>query len=127
MSKESVAAAQREEIEQRIGERLGEASGPDAWVVKRGPRGVSVYARKQGAIHADGYRVEVVNTVGAGDAFASGLIYGYLQGWDWYRCARTANACGALTVTRHGCSKALPWEKEVLDFMKARGGVEAGA
>lgn len=120
MAKESVTDAQREEIERQIRERLGETSGPDAWVVKRGPRGVSVYTRNQGAIHADGYRVEVVNTVGAGDAFASGLIYGFLKGWDWYKSARTANACGAMTVTRHGCSKALPYEKEILEFMATR-------
>jgi 5-dehydro-2-deoxygluconokinase len=122
MAKEPVTGSQREEIEQRIRERLGDASGPGAWVVKRGPRGVSVYTRTHGDVHADGYRVEVVNTVGAGDAFAAGLIYGYLKGWDWYRCARAANACGAITVTRHGCAKALPYEKEVLEFMAARGG-----
>ena len=52
------------------------------------------YTRNRDEVHADGSRVEVVNTVGAGDAFAAGLIYSYLKGWDWYRCARAANACG---------------------------------
>lgn len=127
MAKEPVTGPQREEVEHRIRERLGEASGPDAWVVKRGPRGVSVYTRDQGDFHADGYRVEVVNTVGAGDAFAAGLIYGRLKGWDWYCCARAANACGAITVTRHGCSRALPFERDVLEFMEARGGASAPA
>ena len=73
-------------------------------------------------IDAAGFPVSILNTVGAGDAFAGGLLYGYLKGWDWYKCGRMGNACGALVVTRHGCSAALPYEQEVLDFIEARGG-----
>ena len=74
--------------------------------------------------HSDvpGFPVEILNTVGAGDAFASGFIYGYLKGWDWHQCGRMGNACGALVVTRHGCARALPYEQEALDFIEARGG-----
>jgi 5-dehydro-2-deoxygluconokinase len=93
---------------------------PDtALVVKRGARGVTIF-HDGAADDIPGFPVEIVNTVGAGDAFASGLIYGYLQGWDWYRAGRFANACGALVVTRHGCSKAMPYRDEVVEFIAAR-------
>ncbi|MCY3831807.1 MAG: 5-dehydro-2-deoxygluconokinase [Chloroflexi bacterium] len=89
-------------------------------VVKRGERGVSVYSN--GAVaDVPGYVVEIVNTVGAGDGFASGLIYGWAQGWDWARAARFANACGALVVSRHGCARALPTRREADAFIEQQG------
>ena len=42
--------------------------------------------------------------LGLVESFASGLIYGYVKGWDWYRAARMGNACGAIVVTRPACS-----------------------
>ena len=88
-------------------------------IVKRGGRGLTVYADGP-ALEVPGFPVEIVNTVGAGDGFASGLIYGWAQGWDWGRAARFANACGALVVTRHGCARALPYRDEVEEFLRAR-------
>ncbi len=89
-------------------------------VLKRGDRGARLY--QQGA-HTDvpGFPVAVVNTVGAGDGFASGLIYGWACGWQWEEAARFANACGALVVSRHGCARALPNRREVETFIKAQG------
>jgi 5-dehydro-2-deoxygluconokinase len=72
-------------------------------------------------INAPGFPVEVYNVLGAGDAFASGFIYGYLHGWDWYKSARMGNACGAIVVTRHGCANFMPYEQEALDFIASRG------
>lgn len=96
---------------------------PDiVFVLKRGPRGVTVMTA-EGDLDVEGYPVEVLNTVGAGDAFASGLIHGMLQDWDWHRTARFANACGAIEVTRHGCSSAMPTVPEVMDFVEDRGGL----
>ena len=95
------------------------ADGDVTLVVKRGARGVSVLQRDQ-ALDVPGYPVEIVNTVGAGDGFASGLIAGWRQGWDWERAARFANACGALVVTRHGCARALPYWHEVESFIAER-------
>ena len=73
-------------------------------------------------IKAAGYPVEVMNVLGAGDAFASGLIYGRLKGWDWHKAARMGNACGALVVMRHGCANFMGYEEEVLEFIASRGG-----
>jgi 5-dehydro-2-deoxygluconokinase len=73
-------------------------------------------------IDVPGFPVEVFNILGAGDAFAAGLLYGYIQGWDWYRSARMANACGAIVVTRHGCSSSMASQAEALAFIDQRGG-----
>ena len=47
-----------------------------------------------------GVRVEVLNVLGAGDAFMSGLIRGYINNEGWEQACRYANACGALVVSR---------------------------
>jgi 5-dehydro-2-deoxygluconokinase len=73
-------------------------------------------------IDVPGFPVEVFNILGAGDAFASGLLYGYVQGWDWYRAARLGNACGAIVVTRHGCAASMAYHDEALEFIAQRGG-----
>lgn len=91
-------------------------------VVKRGAEGVSILQAGQDSLDVSGFPVEVLNTVGAGDSFASGLIYGRLQGWDWYKSARLANACGALVVTRNGCSRAFPYNEEIMKFIEEKGG-----
>jgi len=90
-------------------------------ILKRGDKGVVVY-EFENIYPVDGFDVEVLNTVGAGDAFASGLIYGWSQGWEWDRSARFANACGAIVVTRHGCARAMPYKNEVDEFIESNGG-----
>ena len=69
-----------------------------------------------------GFPVDVVNILGAGDAFASGFIYGYLQGWDTYKSARLANACGAWLVTKQGCCNYAPYYGEIINFIESKGG-----
>ena len=91
-------------------------------VLKRGSRGAEVIGDGD-RLEVPGFPVEVVNTVGAGDAFASGLIWSRLQGWDWFQSCRFANACGALVVTRHGCAAAFPTYEEVADFADSKGGL----
>jgi 5-dehydro-2-deoxygluconokinase len=91
-------------------------------VLKRGPRGATVYQLNRLPLDVPGFPVEVLNTVGAGDSFASGLIYGRTHGWDWQKSVRIANACGAIVVTRHGCSTAMPTLDEVETFVQAHGG-----
>lgn len=88
-------------------------------VLKRGAEGVSVY-EGSGRVNIPGFPVEILNTVGAGDAFASGFVYSYLQGQSWAECARFGNACGAIMVTRHGCASAMPTREEVIEFIAGR-------
>jgi 5-dehydro-2-deoxygluconokinase len=101
---------------------LSVPNGPEALVVKRGEKGATIHLRSGEVIKVPGFPVEIYNVVGAGDAFASGFIYGRTKGWDYYKAARMGNACGAIVVTRHGCANFMGYEQEVLDFVKARGG-----
>lgn len=66
-----------------------------------------------------GVRVEVMNVLGAGDAFMSGYLRGWLQDESPERCCAYANACGALVVSRHGCAPAIPSAEE-LDYYLER-------
>ncbi len=105
-----------------VGVQLVLELGSEVVVVKRGERRASVFTADGGSIYAPGFPVEIYNTMGAGDAFASGLIYSYIKGWDWYKAARFANANGAIIVTRHGCSNFMAYEAEVMKFIEERGG-----
>jgi 5-dehydro-2-deoxygluconokinase len=92
-------------------------------VVKRGPLGCAVIegaipASLDEAFNGAGVRVDVLNVLGAGDAFSSGFMSGWVRGEDYDACARYANACGALVVSRHGCAPAMPTRVE-LDYFIA--------
>jgi len=96
--------------------------GVEALIVKRGAKGSSVFLKNGSVIDVPGFQVEVLNVLGAGDAFASGFMYGYLNGWDWYKCCRMGNACGAILVTKPGCSNFNPTLHEALAFIESKGG-----
>ncbi|GAB1451881.1 hypothetical protein MASR2M47_19370 [Draconibacterium sp.] len=96
--------------------------GVDALIVKTGSRGAVIYL-PDGTVRAvPGFPVEVVNILGAGDAFGAGFIYGFLKGWDLYKCCRMGNACGAHVVTQLGCANFTPYEKDILEFIESKGG-----
>ncbi|MFL6211286.1 MAG: 5-dehydro-2-deoxygluconokinase [Pyrinomonadaceae bacterium] len=97
-------------------------AGLDALVIKRGAASTIVRTRAGEMIEAATFPVEVLNVLGAGDAFAAGFLYGHLRGWDWHKAARMGNACGAIVVTRHGCANFMPDEREALAFIEERGG-----
>jgi 5-dehydro-2-deoxygluconokinase len=80
--------------------------------------------RLEEGILVEGVKVEVLNVLGAGDAFMSGLLRGWLRGEDWQTNAIYANACGALVVSRHGCAPAMPTEAELFDYVARRGTVK---
>jgi 5-dehydro-2-deoxygluconokinase len=96
-------------------------SGVEALILKRGARGSTVFRRGTPPADVAPFRIEVLNVLGAGDAFASGFLFGYLQGWPLERAARMGNATGAIVVTRHGCANFMPTLDEVTAFVSARG------
>lgn len=96
----------------------------EAVVEKVGAQGSKVHLPDGEIIEAEGFPVDVYNILGAGDAFGSGFLYGYVHEWDWYRSARLGNACGAMVVTQHGCANFMPTMEEVLSFAEARGGLD---
>jgi 5-dehydro-2-deoxygluconokinase len=97
-------------------------AGLGTLVAKHGPEGATVHIQGGEVVHADPFPVEILNVLGAGDAFASGLLYGRLQGWDWHKSARMANAVGAIVVTRPACANSMPTLAEVEEFVGQRGG-----
>jgi 5-dehydro-2-deoxygluconokinase len=90
-------------------------------VMKRGVAGCVVF---EGAIPASveqglavgGFPVEVLNVLGAGDAFLSGYLSGWIEGQPPAHCGRRGNAAGAIVVTRHGCTPAMPTRAELEEF-----------
>jgi 5-dehydro-2-deoxygluconokinase len=61
--------------------------------------------------------VEVLNVLGAGDAFLAGLLAGWLEGRSLPDAASMGNACGALVVSRHGCTPAMPSRVELEEYL----------
>ncbi len=98
-------------------------SGPEILIVKRGAKGASIYYKDGRREDVPGYPVEILNVLGAGDAFASGFIYGYLQGWDFFKSCRMGNASGAWVVQKPGCANDMPYHDELMEFISSRGGL----
>lgn len=96
------------------------ARGPRQVVAKRGAGGVLLFGAG-GPLQAAPFRVEVMNTLGAGDAFGAGFCYGLLQGWPLPDVLAFANAAGAIVVSRHACADAMPTRAEVLALMASQG------
>ncbi len=99
-------------------------------VLKRGPMGCVVYpsaipASLDGGIVGKGFPIEVYNVLGAGDAFMSGFLRGWLKNEPYEICATWANACGAFAVSRLLCSpEYVTWE-ELQYFLKHGSPVKA--
>jgi 5-dehydro-2-deoxygluconokinase len=96
--------------------------GLEALVLKRGARGAVLFRPDREPREIPAFPIEVLNVLGAGDAFASGLLYGWLQGWPLERAVRMGCATGAIVVTRHGCANFMPTLPEVEAFVASHGG-----
>ena len=102
--------------------RLLELGSGDV-VEKRGAEGARIWTRAGETIDVPGFEVEIQNILGAGDAFAAGFLYGYVNDWDWYRSGRLGNACGAIVVTKHGCANFMPTLTEATALADSQGGL----
>jgi 5-dehydro-2-deoxygluconokinase len=114
-----VAVGNREECEVAVGEREPEraaaallAAGVEVAVVKQGPAGV-LGVRARESVVVPPVPVEVVNGLGAGDAFGGAMCHGLLAGWELERLMRFCNAAGALVASRLACADAMPDAAEV--------------
>ncbi|MFI5672902.1 5-dehydro-2-deoxygluconokinase [Streptomyces sp. NPDC051704] len=105
------------ESEPRAAARALLAAGVELAVVKRGPEGVLAMRRDGTVVEAAAVPVEVVNGLGAGDAFGGALCHGLLAGWDLERVLRFANAAGAIVASRLACSAAMPYAEEVEEVL----------
>jgi 5-dehydro-2-deoxygluconokinase len=101
----------------------GRALGLYLAVVKRGPDGVLAVDGSGRPVAVPPVPVEVVNGLGAGDAFGGALCRGLLAGWDTARTLRFANAAGALVAGRLACADAMPTAAEVEAALNGAGRV----
>ncbi|MFI2435025.1 5-dehydro-2-deoxygluconokinase [Streptomyces sp. NPDC018693] len=116
----TVAVGNLDECEVATGEREPYAAakallaaGVELAVVKQGPKGVLAMDRDGSTAEIPPVPVDVVNGLGAGDAFGGALCHGLLSGWDTRRTVSFANAAGAIVAGRLACSEAMPTEAEV--------------
>jgi 5-dehydro-2-deoxygluconokinase len=115
----TVAAGNLDECETAVGEREPHTAaaalrdfGVSLALVKQGPRGV-LAVDDDGEVEVAPVPVEVVNGLGAGDAFGGALCHGLLAGWDTRRIVSFANAAGAHVAGELACSDAMPTEAQV--------------
>jgi 5-dehydro-2-deoxygluconokinase len=115
----TIAVGNREECEVAVGEtdphRAADAlldRGLELAVVKQGPKGV-LAATADERVEVPPYPVDVVNGLGAGDAFGGALVHGLLAGWGLRRVLEFANVAGAIVAGRLECSTAMPDQAEV--------------
>jgi 5-dehydro-2-deoxygluconokinase len=123
----TVAVGNLDEVDTAVGVReprkaaaaLHDA-GVELAVIKQGPAGV-LASRIGEEVQVPPVPVEVVNGLGAGDAFGGALCHGLLSGWDLERMMRFCNAAGALVASRLACADAMPTEAEVRDLLREAG------
>ncbi|WP_448003360.1 5-dehydro-2-deoxygluconokinase [Agromyces bauzanensis] len=115
----TVAVGNREECEIAVGETEPERAadallerGVELAIVKQGPDGVLAKTRDESVV-VPPYPVDVVNGLGAGDAFGGALCHGLLEGWSLERTVRFANIAGSIVAGRLECSTAMPFSSEV--------------
>ncbi|MCU1569948.1 MAG: 5-dehydro-2-deoxygluconokinase [Naasia sp.] len=119
----NIAVGNLDECEIAVGERDPQRAadalldrGMDLAVVKMGPLGVLAKTRTE-TLEVRPIPVDVVNGLGAGDAFGGALVHGLVEGWPLARTLAFANAAGAIVATRFECSAAMPTTAEVLEMV----------
>jgi 5-dehydro-2-deoxygluconokinase len=119
----TVAVGNSEECEVATGQTDPDAAalalldhGVELAVVKQGPRGVLARTATE-RVEVPPHPVDVVNGLGAGDAFGGALCHGLLAGWPLERVLRFANVAGAIVASRLECSTAMPTAQEVEDLL----------
>jgi 5-dehydro-2-deoxygluconokinase len=119
LDKVTVAVGNKEECDIAVGEtdphRAADAlleRGIELAIVKQGPKGVLAKTASS-TVEVPPYFVDVVNGLGAGDAFGGALCLGLLSGWELEHILRFANIAGAIVAGRLECSTAMPTTDEV--------------
>ncbi len=88
----------------------------EAFAIKLGRDGALGFYGNQ-KVKVESIPVTVVDTVGAGDSFDAGFIYGYLNSWDFDKTLRLACVCGALSTQKEGGTNGQPTSEEALKYI----------
>ncbi|MCD6487946.1 MAG: ribokinase [Desulfurococcales archaeon] len=91
--------------------------GVDYVIITLGAEG-SMVISKDFVRHIPAYKVEVVDTTGAGDAFNAALAVSLAEGKDIVEACRIANAAAALQITKLGAQSGLPTREELEEFLR---------
>ncbi|WP_304617335.1 PfkB family carbohydrate kinase [Paracoccus sp. (in: a-proteobacteria)] len=102
----------------QLGAAMPEGPGVEAMLITKGAKGAEYRDLRTGAVHHQpAFRVDPVDTTGAGDTFAGYFAAGLDQGLDVPQALRLASAAAALKVTRAGAGDAIPTRAEVEAFL----------
>ncbi|MDR2784538.1 MAG: ribokinase [Treponema sp.] len=95
--------------------------GVQTVIITLGKRGCLVYIDKSSYSFVPAFKVEAIDTTGAGDAFNGGLAHAIDTGMGIQEAVRFASAVAAISVTRFGTAPAMPTDKEIKTFIRAEG------
>jgi ribokinase len=98
-------------------------AGAKGVIVTRGALGGVVVTKDKTFTYAP-FKVDAVDSTGAGDAFCAGMIMGLSEGMPFEQAARFASASGALACTRFGAHPSLPWRHEVEALLERDAGTD---
>ena len=109
----SLAGAENvEEAASRLGSKV------EALAIKLGKAGaLGMFGSRK--VQSESIPVKVVDTVGAGDSFDAGFIYGYLNNWELEKSLRPACVCGALSTQRAGGTDGQPTLEQAMKYLVA--------
>ncbi len=128
----AAAVGNQDEVEVAVGTRDPMAAsaallelGLRLAVVKQGPKGVLARTADE-LVEVPPLPIQILNGLGAGDAFGGSLCHGLLAGWDLERTLRLANAAGAIVASRLLCSDAMPTMAEIDHLLREGPGGSGG-
>lgn len=110
----ALTQAQEAALNEQIAARVGEEQ---VWVVHRDILGAAAFQRSEDPLYVPGYRTDVFNKMGKGDAFLSALLYGRLQGKEWFPTLRYASAVSSMVGKAYEIASAMPRREEVDSFL----------
>jgi len=89
-------------------------------VVKRGAKG-ALASQGEKSVRLSPIKVDLVDTIGAGDSFDAGFLYGFLKGWKLEESLRLAIVCGSLSTRAAGGTDAQPTLSEAMQYVHVPG------
>jgi len=88
-------------------------------VIKRGARGATAIENEE-VFNDPGFKINAIDTTGAGDSFDAGFMSAYLRKAPLAECLRIGNACGALSAMSVGGTTGQPTQEELQEFISAK-------
>ncbi|KXK03375.1 MAG: ribokinase sugar kinase [Acidobacteria bacterium OLB17] len=84
--------------------------------IKLGAKG-AIGFRGEEVVRVEGFKIDAVDSTGAGDSFAAGFVHAFLDGGDLRKCLTIGNACGAFSASRPGGTDGQPDQEELARFL----------